>query len=140
MDRDAERAAPCLRLALQFPTSSFASSAWAGRASARVPAAYTHSLVVDSGAVCHPSSLPGQQVHQDEIPALQDFTFLVVIILLLISLANDALDQLFKTAVASLTTIVNLLATSLVLFLVFAIALTQLFRFTQSDLTSSVPQ
>ncbi|KAI1107697.1 Ion transport protein-domain-containing protein [Jackrogersella minutella] len=56
--------------------------------------------------------------------------FLVSIILLLIP-RNDALDQLFKTAAASLTTIVNLLATWLVFFLVFAIALTQTFSLTR---------
>ncbi|KAL7628229.1 calcium channel protein [Parahypoxylon ruwenzoriense] len=56
--------------------------------------------------------------------------FLVSIVLLLIP-RNDALDQLFKTAAASLTTIVNLLATWLVFFLVFAIALTQTFSLTR---------
>ncbi|KAL1875306.1 hypothetical protein VTK73DRAFT_10203 [Phialemonium thermophilum] len=56
--------------------------------------------------------------------------FLVAIILLLIP-RNDALDQLFKTAAASLTTIGNLIATWLVFFLVFAIALTQTFSLTR---------
>ncbi|KAK3941855.1 calcium-channel protein cch1 [Diplogelasinospora grovesii] len=56
--------------------------------------------------------------------------FLVAIVLLLIP-RNDALDQLFKTAAASLTTIGNLLATWLVFFLVFAIALTQTFSLTR---------
>ncbi|CAJ2513426.1 Uu.00g015450.m01.CDS01 [Anthostomella pinea] len=56
--------------------------------------------------------------------------FLVGIALLLIP-RNDALDQLFKTAAASLTTIINLLATWLVFFLVFAIALTQTFSLTR---------
>lgn len=56
--------------------------------------------------------------------------FLVAIVLLLIP-RNDALDQLFKTAAASLSTIVNLLATWLVFFLVFAIALTQTFSLTR---------
>ncbi|KAI1375540.1 Ion transport protein-domain-containing protein [Hypoxylon crocopeplum] len=56
--------------------------------------------------------------------------FLVSIVLLLIP-RNDALDQLFKTAAASLTTIVNLLATWLVFFLVFAIALSQTFSLTR---------
>jgi hypothetical protein len=50
--------------------------------------------------------------------------FLVLIVLLVIP-RNDALDQLFKTAAASLPNIGNLLATWAVLFLVFAIALTQ---------------
>jgi hypothetical protein len=56
--------------------------------------------------------------------------FLVSIVLLLIP-RNDALDQLFKTAAASLSTIGNLLATWFVLFLVFAIALTQTFGLTR---------
>ncbi len=56
--------------------------------------------------------------------------FLVSIVLLLIP-RNDALDQLFKTAAASLTTIINLLATWLVFFVVFAIALTQTFSLTR---------
>lgn len=56
--------------------------------------------------------------------------FLVAVVLLLIP-RNDALDQLFKTAAASLTTIVNLLATWLVVFLVFAIAFTQSFSLTR---------
>lgn len=56
--------------------------------------------------------------------------FLDSIVLLLIP-RNDALDQLFKTAAASLTTIVNLLATWIVFFLVFAIALTQTFSLTR---------
>jgi len=57
-------------------------------------------------------------------------TFLVAIVLLLIP-RNDALDQLFKTAAASLANIGNLLATWFVLFLVFAIALTQTFGLTR---------
>ncbi|KAH6685212.1 calcium-channel protein cch1 [Plectosphaerella plurivora] len=57
-------------------------------------------------------------------------SFLVGIVLLLIP-RNDALDQLFKTAAASLTTISNLLATWLVFFIVFAIALTQAFSLTR---------
>ncbi|CAN8099067.1 unnamed protein product [Discula destructiva] len=56
--------------------------------------------------------------------------FLVSIVFLLIP-RNDALDQLFKTAAASLTVIGNLLATWLVFFLVFAIALTQTFSLTR---------
>ncbi|KAI0815719.1 Ion transport protein-domain-containing protein [Xylaria sp. FL0064] len=56
--------------------------------------------------------------------------FLVSIVLLLIP-RNDALDQLFKTAAASLTTIINLLVTWLVFFVVFAIALTQAFSLTR---------
>ena len=56
--------------------------------------------------------------------------FLVSVALLLIP-RNNQLDQLFKTAAASLTSIVNLLATWFVLFLVFAIALTQTFGLTR---------
>ena len=55
---------------------------------------------------------------------------LVSIALLLIP-RNNQLDQLFKTAAASLPLIANLLATWFVLFLVFAIALTQTFSLTK---------
>lgn len=56
--------------------------------------------------------------------------FIVSVTLLLIP-RNNQLDQLFKTAAASLTSIVNLLATWFVLFLVFAIAMTQTFGLTK---------
>jgi hypothetical protein len=56
--------------------------------------------------------------------------FLVAIALLLIP-RNNQLDQLFKTAAASLTSIGNLLATWFVLFLVYAIAFTQAFGLTR---------
>ena len=56
--------------------------------------------------------------------------FLVSITLLLIP-RNNQLDQLFKTAAASFTAIANLLATWLVMFLVYAIALTQAFGLTR---------
>lgn len=56
--------------------------------------------------------------------------FLVALVLMLIP-RNDALDQLFKTAAASLTTIGSLLATWIIFFLVFAIALTQTFSLTR---------
>ncbi|KAF2667255.1 hypothetical protein BT63DRAFT_414848 [Microthyrium microscopicum] len=56
--------------------------------------------------------------------------FLVSLALLIIP-RNNQLDQLFKTAAASLTSIINLLATWFVLFLVFAIALTQAFGLTR---------
>ncbi|KAF2748099.1 hypothetical protein M011DRAFT_400949 [Sporormia fimetaria CBS 119925] len=55
---------------------------------------------------------------------------LVSIALLLIP-RNNQLDQLFKTAAASLNAIANLLATWFVLFLVYAIALTQTFGLTR---------
>ena len=56
--------------------------------------------------------------------------FLVSITLLLIP-RNNQLDQLFKTAAASVTQIGNLLATWFVLFLVYAIAFTQTFGLTR---------
>ncbi|KAI4687580.1 uncharacterized protein J4E88_003171 [Alternaria novae-zelandiae] len=56
--------------------------------------------------------------------------FLVSIALMLIP-RNNQLDQLFKTAAASLASIANLLATWFVLFLVYAIALTQTFGLTR---------
>lgn len=56
--------------------------------------------------------------------------FLVSMTLLLIP-RNAQLDQLFKTAAASFTGIVNLMATWFVLFLVYAIALNQIFGLTK---------
>ncbi|KAJ5166794.1 uncharacterized protein N7482_005575 [Penicillium canariense] len=56
--------------------------------------------------------------------------FLVSIALLLIP-RNNQLDQLFKTAAASLPVIANLLATWFVLFLVFGIAMNQAFGLTK---------
>ncbi|KAF3480166.1 calcium-channel protein [Arthroderma uncinatum] len=56
--------------------------------------------------------------------------FLVSIALLIIP-RNNQLDQLFKTAAASLTSIGNLLATWFILFLVYAIALNQIFGLTK---------
>ncbi|KAE8149289.1 Ion transport protein-domain-containing protein, partial [Aspergillus avenaceus] len=56
--------------------------------------------------------------------------FLVAVTLLIIP-RNNQLDQLFKTAAASLTAIGNLLATWLVLFLVYAIAMNQAFGLTK---------
>lgn len=55
----------------------------------------------------------------------------IVSVTLLIIPRNNQLDQLFKTAAASLTSILNLLATWFVLFLVFAIAMTQTFGLTK---------
>lgn len=66
---------------------------------------------------------------KDEFVQIHKY-FLVSIVLLIIP-RNDALDQLFKTAAASLPVISNLLATWLVLFLVFAIAFTQSFSLTR---------
>lgn len=59
-----------------------------------------------------------------------DKLFLVSITLLLIP-RNNQLDQLFKTAAASFTTIGNLIATWFVLFLAFAIAMNQIFGLTK---------
>lgn len=56
--------------------------------------------------------------------------FLVSITLLLIP-RNNQLDQLFKTAAASLTAIGNLIATWFVLFLAYAIAMNQAFGLTK---------
>lgn len=56
--------------------------------------------------------------------------FLVAVALLLIP-RNNQLDQLFKTAAASLPVIGNLLATWFVLFLVFGIAMNQAFGLTK---------
>jgi len=56
--------------------------------------------------------------------------FLVMDTLLLIP-RNNQLDQLFKTAAASFSAIGNLMITWLVLFLVYAIALTQTFGLTR---------
>ncbi|KAL9080031.1 MAG: hypothetical protein Q9157_001115 [Trypethelium eluteriae] len=62
---------------------------------------------------------------------------LVGIALLLIP-RNNQLDQLFKTAAASLGSIANLMATWFVLFLVFAIALTQTFGLTRFNSQETV--
>ena len=67
---------------------------------------------------------------QNHLYAQLHKSFLVSIALLLIP-RNNQLDQLFKTAAASLTAIGNLLATWFVLFLVYAIALTQTFGLTK---------
>ncbi|MCJ1394714.1 calcium channel protein [Xylographa bjoerkii] len=56
---------------------------------------------------------------------VQTHKLLLVSIACLIIPRNNQLDQLFKTAAASLSAIASLLATWFVLFLVFAIALTQ---------------
>jgi hypothetical protein len=63
--------------------------------------------------------------------------FLVSVALLIIP-RNNQLDQLFKTGAGSLGSIVNLLATWFVFFLVYAIALTQTFGLTRfGDETSN---
>jgi hypothetical protein len=62
--------------------------------------------------------------------------FLVSLVFLLIP-RNNQLDQLFKTAAVSLPLIANLMATWFVLFLVFAIALTQAFGLTRFGTSES---
>jgi hypothetical protein len=69
--------------------------------------------------------------NRDHVTYIQLHKFFLVALVLLLIPRNDALDQLFKTAAASLTTIGSLLATWLVFFLVFAIALTQTFSLTR---------
>lgn len=88
-----------------------------------------YSLVVVFGAFVSTLVLLITGTTVDTYVQLHKF-FLVAIMLLAIP-RNDALDQLFKTAAASLTVIGNLLATWLVFFLVFAIAMTQAFSLTR---------
>ncbi|RYP62124.1 hypothetical protein DL771_009843 [Monosporascus sp. 5C6A] len=88
-----------------------------------------YSLFVIAGAFVT-SAMYFLAASQSETFAQLHKIFLVAIVLLLIP-RNDALDQLFKTAAASLSTITNLLATWLVAFLVFAIAFTQTFSLTR---------
>lgn len=88
-----------------------------------------YSLIAVSGALVATIALLSAEDKSETYAQLHKF-FLVAIVLLLIP-RNDALDQLFKTAAASLTTIGNLLATWLVFFLVFAIAMTQAFSLTR---------
>ena len=76
------------------------------------------------------------KVFQDRLYIQLHKLFLVSIALLLIP-RNNQLDQLFKTAAASLTAIANLLMTWFVLFLVYAIALTQTFGLTRFNGTQS---
>lgn len=63
---------------------------------------------------------------------------LLVSIVLLVIPRNNQLDQLFKTAAATLPAVANLLATWFVLFLVFAIALTQTFGLTRFGTNENV--
>ncbi|EFZ03172.1 ion transporter [Metarhizium robertsii] len=88
-----------------------------------------YSLITVSGAFVATLALMIADSTADASVQLHKF-FLVAIVLLLIP-RNDALDQLFKTAAASLPIISNLLATWLVCFLVFAIAMTQAFSLTR---------
>ncbi|KAI0204743.1 ion transporter [Astrocystis sublimbata] len=86
------------------------------------------SLVAVTGALITSLVLIGERSREAFVQLHKGF--LVSIVLLLIP-RNDALDQLFKTAAASLTTIINLLATWLVFFVMFAIAFTQTFSLTR---------
>jgi voltage-dependent calcium channel len=88
-----------------------------------------YSLVAVSGAFVSTAALVISRSRGETYVQLHK-SFLVAILLLLIP-RNDALDQLFKTAAASLTTIGNLLSTWLVFFVVFAIAMTQSFSLTR---------
>ncbi|KAK5987704.1 Calcium-channel protein cch1 [Cladobotryum mycophilum] len=88
-----------------------------------------YSLVSVSGAFISTLALLIADTSQDTYIQLHKF-FLVAIVLLVIP-RNDALDQLFKTAAASLPVIGNLLATWFVFFLVFSIAMTQAFSLTR---------
>ncbi|KAM0445123.1 hypothetical protein ACHAO4_009925 [Trichoderma viride] len=88
-----------------------------------------YSLVAVSGAFIATLALLIADSGADTYVQLHKI-FLVAIVLLLIP-RNDALDQLFKTAAASLPVISNLLATWFVFFLVFAIAMTQTFSLTR---------
>ena len=89
-----------------------------------------YSLICVSGAFVSTVAWFSFTMHdRDTLEQVNKF-FLVAILLLMIP-RNDALDQLFKTAAASLPVISNLLATWLVLFLVFAIAFTQAFSLTR---------
>lgn len=88
-----------------------------------------YSLIIVSGAFL--ATLVLLIIDSDIDTYVQLHKFFLVAIVLLIIPRNDALDQLFKTAAASLPVIGNLLATWLVFFLVFAIAMTQAFSLTR---------
>lgn len=88
-----------------------------------------YSLVIVFGAFGASVALLSSGTENDTYVKLHKF-FLVALVLLVIP-RNDALDQLFKTAAASLTKISSLLATWLIFFLIFAIALTQAFSLTR---------
>lgn len=88
-----------------------------------------YSLVVVTGAFGANMALLITRTRVEAYVQLHKF-FLVALLLLVIP-RNDALDQLFKTAAASLTKISSLLATWLIFFLIFAIAMTQAFSLTR---------
>ena len=70
-------------------------------------------------------------IYRHSLPIIRIQKLFLVSIALLLIPRNNQLDQLFKTAAASLSSIGNLLLTWAVLFLVFAIALTQSFGLTK---------
>ncbi|KAI9171904.1 Calcium-channel protein cch1 [Paramyrothecium foliicola] len=88
-----------------------------------------YALITVSGAFI--ATLALLVVNSSGETVLQFHKFFLVAIVLQLIPRNDALDQLFKTAAASLTVIGSLLATWLVFFLVFAIAMTQAFSLTR---------
>ncbi|CAH0000943.1 unnamed protein product [Clonostachys byssicola] len=88
-----------------------------------------YSLISVSGALAATIAVLIVKHEKDTFVQVHKY-FLVGIVLLIIP-RNDALDQLFKTAAASVSNIINLLATWLVLFLAFAIAFTQAFSLTR---------
>jgi hypothetical protein len=67
----------------------------------------------------------------DNIAAMRIQRLFLVSIAFLLIPRNNQLDQLFKTAATSLPLITNLMATWFVLFLIFAIAMTQAFSLTR---------
>lgn len=87
-----------------------------------------YSLVAVPGAFV--TTILDISFHNSKVVLELNKLFLVSIALLLIP-RNNQLDQLFKTAAASLPVIGNLLATWFVLFLVFGIAMNQAFGLTK---------
>jgi len=88
-----------------------------------------YSIVSISGAFAMSFIVATGRIEQRVFVQIQKM-FISSTVLLLIP-RNNQLDQLFKTAAASLNSIANLLATWFVMFLVFAIALTQTFGLTR---------
>jgi hypothetical protein len=87
-----------------------------------------YDIIIVAGAIGTTAALL-DKVHDNIFLQFQKL-FLVAIAFNLIP-RNDALDQLFKTAASSLPTITSLLCIWLVLFVVYAIAFTQIFGLTR---------
>lgn len=87
-----------------------------------------YSLIAVPGAFV--TTILDISLHRAQVVLELNKLFLVSVALLLIP-RNNQLDQLFKTAAASLPVIGNLLATWFVLFLVFGIAMNQAFGLTK---------